>query len=123
MIQETIRSKFRDSTVLTIAHRLHTIMDSDRIMVCVTRHLSNFVLAQRKYSATCSKSPCCFQVLSDGRIVEFEAPYLLLQKKESYFSQMVEQTGKQEAGRLFGIAREAHLGRSEVGSGTEAKFQ
>ena len=33
MIQVMIRNKFNDSTLLTIAHRLHTIIDSDQIMV------------------------------------------------------------------------------------------
>ena len=33
IIQEMIRKKFNHCTILTIAHRLETIMDSDRVLV------------------------------------------------------------------------------------------
>uniref|UniRef100_A0A4W3H175 Canalicular multispecific organic anion transporter 2-like n=1 Tax=Callorhinchus milii TaxID=7868 RepID=A0A4W3H175_CALMI len=59
LIQITIRTEFADCTVLTIAHRLHTIMDSTRVMV-----------------------------LDAGMIVEFDSPEALLQQR-SHFYRMV----------------------------------
>lgn len=39
LIQDTIRNTFKECTVVTIAHRLNTIIDSDRIIVMETGNI------------------------------------------------------------------------------------
>jgi ATP-binding cassette subfamily C (CFTR/MRP) protein 1 len=64
LIQKTIRSQFNDCTILTIAHRLNTIMDSDRIIL-----------------------------LDKGMIVEFDSPQTLLADRNSIFHGMAKNAG------------------------------
>ncbi|CAF4849252.1 unnamed protein product, partial [Rotaria magnacalcarata] len=59
-----IREQFKNCTVLTVAHRLRTVIDSDRIMV-----------------------------LSHGKLLEFDSPYALLHNSESEFTSLIDQTG------------------------------
>ncbi|XP_060849436.1 ATP-binding cassette sub-family C member 4-like isoform X2 [Rhopalosiphum padi] len=63
LIQNTIRNKFQMCTVLTIAHRLNTVIDSDKILV-----------------------------LNGGTVVEFDHPYRLLKNTNGFFYKMVKQT-------------------------------
>ena len=60
LIQEAIRKSFKDSTVLTIAHRLNTIMDYDKVLV-----------------------------IDKGRVVEFDKPDVLLENDMGYYTQLV----------------------------------
>lgn len=60
IIQTTIRREFKHCTVITIAHRLETILDCDRIMV-----------------------------LEAGRIVDFDTPEQLVAKSNSYFASLL----------------------------------
>ena len=41
IIQQTIRAKFKDCTVITIAHRLNTVIDYDRVLVLENDELLN----------------------------------------------------------------------------------
>ena len=76
LIQKTIREKFKDCTVMTIAHRLHTVMDSDKIVVM------NF-----------------------GKVEEFDTPLNLLNIKEGIFADMVNATGPSESKNLKLMAK------------------
>ena len=46
----------------------------------------------------------CVQVLSSGKVIEFDTPYNLLQKHHSIFHSMVKKTGPTESERLKEIA-------------------
>ncbi|KAK4880384.1 hypothetical protein RN001_008530 [Aquatica leii] len=80
LIQTTIRQKFANCTVLTIAHRLNTVMDSDKVLV-----------------------------MDAGTMVQFDHPYVLLQQTDGIFYGMVQQIGKSMADVLTGIAKDSYL--------------
>ncbi|KAK9487533.1 hypothetical protein V1527DRAFT_460806 [Lipomyces starkeyi] len=67
-IQETIRTEFSQTTILTIAHRLRSIIDYDKILV-----------------------------LDAGLIKEYDHPHVLLQQQDSIFRSMCASSGELEA--------------------------
>ena len=46
-IQKTLRSEFNESTLITIAHRLRTIMDYDKILVLDEGKVVEYLLSTR----------------------------------------------------------------------------
>ncbi|KAG7448558.1 multidrug resistance-associated ABC transporter [Guyanagaster necrorhizus] len=75
LIGKTIRQEFSESTILTIAHRLRTVIDYDRVML-----------------------------LDQGRIVEFDRPKVLLSDSASKFHALCKATGKEEFAALKKMA-------------------
>ncbi|XP_044727742.1 ATP-binding cassette sub-family C member 4-like [Chrysoperla carnea] len=63
LIQQTIREKFRTCTVITIAHRLNTIMDSDKVLV-----------------------------MDAGQMVDFDHPRKLLENKNGIFYKLYQES-------------------------------
>ncbi|KAF9156293.1 Multidrug resistance-associated protein 1 [Actinomortierella ambigua] len=75
LIQKAIRVDLAGSTVVTIAHRLNTIIDFDKVLV-----------------------------LDRGQVVEFDSPHALLRRHGSLFGRLVDETGEQNATMLRTMA-------------------
>ena len=74
-IQQTIREAFGEITIITIAHRINTIIDSDMILV-----------------------------MNDGQISEYDTPKNLLTNKKSEFSGLVDDMGENAAEKMRQMA-------------------
>ncbi|KAJ3222977.1 Multidrug resistance-associated protein 1 [Chytriomyces hyalinus] len=79
-IQALLKTHFNSATVLSVAHRLNTIAAFDRVLV-----------------------------LDNGKVAEFDAPHVLLNKDGSIFREMVQATGAANAAVIAEIAREHNL--------------
>ncbi|KAJ8716035.1 hypothetical protein PYW08_013320 [Mythimna loreyi] len=80
MIQKSIRRHFADCTVITVAHRLHTVADSDRVVV-----------------------------MEAGQIIECGHPHELLQDEDGPFTKMVKQLGPASEQSLRDLASNAFI--------------
>lgn len=62
LLQKTIRAEFADCTVITVAHRIPTVMDCTMVLA-----------------------------ISDGKLVEYDEPLKLMNKEGSLFGQLVKE--------------------------------
>ncbi|XP_050282709.1 putative ABC transporter C family member 15 isoform X3 [Quercus robur] len=62
VLQKIISQEFTNRTVVTIAHRIHTVIDSDLVLV-----------------------------LSEGKIAEYDTPGKLLERPDSFFSKLIKE--------------------------------
>jgi len=69
-IQRLIEVEFKESTMIVIAHRLNTIINSDKVMV-----------------------------LSFGEILEYDSPQKLMSDPASEFSELLKEIEKEEKGK------------------------
>jgi ABC-type multidrug transport system fused ATPase/permease subunit len=77
-IQKMLRTRFPNTTLVTIAHRLNTIMDYDYVLV-----------------------------MDAGHAVEFDSPDKLLEIKNGVLSELVDATGAESSRALRALAKEA----------------
>lgn len=87
LVQKTVREHLSDRTIFTIAHRLVTVADNDRIMV-----------------------------MDAGELVEFDSPSNLLGQR-GYFSKLVAESGRTESAIIRTIVKNSSGGRkTQAGS-------
>jgi len=82
LIQKMVRQVFKNCTVLTIAHRLHTIIDCDKFVT--TYYSSNLP------SLNVTLSFLRVMVLDNGRLAEIDNPQVLMAKEGGMFKALWE---------------------------------
>ena len=84
-LQKAIRRAFKSRTVITIAHRLNTVMHCDRVLV-----------------------------MDNGSVAEFDSPHNLATNEDSQFRQMIAANGADQEQRLLRSIEERLEGREET---------
>ena len=79
LIQKSIQKNFQNSTVVSIAHRINTIVGFDKVLV-----------------------------LDHGELAEYDTPWNLLSNPESLFYKLAEATGSSNLMQLKSMAKSPH---------------
>lgn len=107
--QELVRTGFGDRTILTIAHRLNTIIDNDRILLmdfgrvaeCATNLTPHATLPPR-FPSSDDSHPTERALACASR--RYDSPKALLDDYDSSFSSLVRNTGDENEAKLRELA-------------------
>jgi len=91
-VNQVLRTYFADRTIFTIAHRLDTIIDSDRILV-----------------------------MNEGVVVEFDPPDVLLDNPQSIFYELCQNAGKAKFEALVAKAKAPRVNYAAAAAAAVAK--
>ena len=94
LIQKTLRQHFSDCTVITIAHRITSVLDSDMVLLLSHGNLFGHKLAYCSDFSTpfllfIINVLICIELFCAGLIEEYDSPARLLENKSSSFAQLV----------------------------------
>lgn len=85
LIQKMIKTEFKETTVITIAHRLNTIIQYDKILV-----------------------------LDQGNIAEFDDPVALLDTEGSYFAKLIKENGPEFEEKMKFLATHKNIDADQL---------
>ncbi|KAL0362910.1 UNVERIFIED_CONTAM: ABC transporter C family member 3, partial [Sesamum calycinum] len=93
LIQQTLKQHFTDSTVITIAHRITSVLDSDMVLL-----------------------------LDNGRLKEYDSPDKLLEDKSSFFAKLVAEYSMRSTAAAAASSETPIFNRSTFISGSNLSF-
>lgn len=94
LIQQTIRTRFKDATMLVIAHRLNTVVDLDSVFV-----------------------------IDQGELAEHGHAHLLMSDPNSKFSKLVRETGEENKRLLKRISFASYRNLLSSSSSSSSSFK
>lgn len=112
LIQQTIRTKFIDCSIITIAHRLQSVMDCDKILVLDNGNIRvsamlNYFVSSHNYHA--DRIVVIILINLNIYLQEYDHPHILLKRSDGYLQKLICETGHATQSHLRQIAEQVGI--------------